>query len=239
VIAPVVEVINREAPSCYRCGSSKRFRSIIAALSQELFGKVVPLPHFITDKTIVGLGLSDSDVYAGMLADRFSYTNTFYHRDPKLDIMEVDESKVDSADFVIASDVFEHVPPPVSRAFCNLHRLLKKDGVCIFSVPYSNFGEHLEFFPELFNYRVENLRGQKVLYNTTSDGREQSFTKLHFHGGSGETLVMRRFSKKSLLDEIHRAGFSNVRFFHENIPEHGILFNEGAASLVISMRKST
>ena len=57
-------------------------------------------------------------------------------------------------DFIIASDVFEHIAPPVSRAFVNARRLLKPGGVMIFSVPFSLEADTVERFPELFDYRL-------------------------------------------------------------------------------------
>src|SRR3954463_15443325 len=51
--------LHREAVSCARCGSSMRWRALIAALSQELFGKGLAIVDFPVRPDIKGLGLSD------------------------------------------------------------------------------------------------------------------------------------------------------------------------------------
>ena len=76
-----------------------------------------------------------------------------------------------------------------------------------------------------------------MLVNTTRDGREQLFDNLRFHGGTGATLEMRVFSQSSLLAEIKKAGFSEVKLYDKCIPEYGILVEDATTSLVISMRK--
>jgi len=235
--SPLALVRNRERISCYHCGSSKRFRSIVAALSDELFGKVVTLPEFEENGSVAGYGMSDSDIYAVPLSRKVSYTNTYYHKEPRLDITTIDRDIYNKADFVISSDVFEHVPPPIDAAFDNLFNLLKSNGVCIFSVPYTNSGVTKEHYPDLYEYRIVNKNGKPVLINTTRDGDRQQFDNLHFHGGGGATLEMRMFSKPSLLDHFKRAGFTTVKFYQNSIPEHGILLVENSPHLVISLRK--
>jgi len=237
--SPLSEVKGRESRSCYHCGSSRRFRTIIAALSEQLFGKIDILPDFRESKNIVGIGMSDAEVYARPLRNKFSYTNTYYHKEPKLDVMAIDERLHNTADFVISSDVFEHVPPPVDVAFFNLYKILKAGGVCIFSVPYEMEGETVEHFPELFHYRFIERKGATVLINTTRDGREQLFDNLRFHGGGGATVEMRVFSRLSLLSEIRKAGFGEVRLYDKSIPEYGIVVGDATPSLVISMRKTS
>ena len=107
--------VGREKPSCSTCGSCARFRWIIHALSLELFGQSVPLPLFPLAKDLAGIGLTDSPSIADRLVEQLNYTNTFYHQEPRIDIMDL-ASGVDGAyDFIIASEVFEHLPPPVSR----------------------------------------------------------------------------------------------------------------------------
>ena len=234
----VSEIKKREAQSCYHCGSTLRFRTIIAALTEQLFRKMEVLPRLSEDKQIVGVGMSDVEIYAAPLRNKFSYTNTYYHKEPKLDITALKIESHNTADFVISTDIFEHVPPPVDVAFTNLYKLLKVGGVCIFSVPYRNDGDTVEHFPELYNYKLVQREGGTILANTTRDGRNQEFDNLCFHGGDGETLEMRIFSKSSLLKEIRKAGFREIRLYETSIPDYGILLNENTPSLIISMRKT-
>jgi hypothetical protein len=216
----------RERPSCERCRSTVRTRAMIHVLSRELFGQSLALPDFPRRPELVGMGMSDWEGYAGLLAQRLSYTNTYYHREPRLDITAIDPARAGTLDFLIASDVFEHIAPPVSRAFENARRLLKPTGVLVFSVPYTKAGATVEHFPDLHDYRIVEEGGRQVLRNTTREGVLQVFRDLVFHGGGGATLEMRVFSESSLLDDVRRAGFGRVTIYRDPDFDHGIFWSE-------------
>ena len=59
---------------------------------------------------------------------RLPSTNTFLHKPPLLNTVSPPKEWLSRFDFVISSDVFEHVVPPVSRAFENALHLLKPGG---------------------------------------------------------------------------------------------------------------
>lgn len=237
VRCPVEIVMSREAPSCYRCGSSLRFRSVIAALTERLTGKAAPLSEVMPDRSIVGLGLSDSLVYADRLERLFNYTNSFYHKEPRVDIARLDSSHEGRYDFVISTDVFEHVPPPVDRAFGGLFRLLKPGGVAIFSVPYKPEGETDEHFPDLDVFEIIKEKGRHVLHNFARNGDEQWFYELKFHGGPGSTLEMRLFSRPDIERHLKRAGFEDFKWHGESLPKYGIVLEPNATGLIVTMRK--
>jgi len=187
--------LQREKPSCAQCGSTVRTRAMVHLLTSELVGHSVALPDLPQRVDFCGIGLSDAEAYAEPLARKFAYTNTYFHAEPMLDIANVALEKAACYDFIIASDVFEHIAPPVARAFSNARRLLKRGGVMIFSTPFSLAADTVEHFPELHDYRlIKSLKGRR-LENRTADGRDQTFTDLVFHGGSGATLEMRLFSR--------------------------------------------
>lgn len=223
-----IQNFEREVPSCDNCGSTVRFRAVVQMLSIELYGRSFALVDFPVAKNIRGIGLSDSYVYAGGLAERFDYTNTFLDREPRLDITDVDLALTGTADFVIASDIFEHVSPPVSRAFHNVRRLLKPDGVLLFTVPYANSpaAVTVEHFPDLYDFEfITDIGGKRRLRNVTASGAVQFFDDLVFHGGDGQTLEMRLFSETSLIREFLAAGFE-APLIHGNPDfEHGIVWN--------------
>jgi len=217
-----VNDLGRETPPCAQCGSTVRFRAMIHLLSQALFGRSIALPDFPIRKDIRGIGLSDWIGYAVPLAQKLNYTNTFYHQGPCLDISDIDSSLEGTLDFLIATDFFEHMVPPISVAFENSRKLLKPTGVFILTVPYGKDAETQEHFPELFQYKILEREGKRLLKNITRNGREQIFEHLKFHGGDGATLEMRLFSEPALLKELAQAGFREVKIYSEPDWVHGI-----------------
>ena len=149
-----VSTLQRETSSCDSCGSTLRYRGVIHALSVSLFGKCLAIQDFPERQDIVGWGMTDWEAYAVRLSKKFSYTNTFYHTQPFLDITAISESDTGTLDFLISSDVFEHVSPPIMTSFANARRLLKPDGMFILTVPYVLEGETIEHFPNLHDFII-------------------------------------------------------------------------------------
>jgi SAM-dependent methyltransferase len=218
--------LTREEPSCHGCGSTVRFRAIAHLVVLELLREPIPLPRILRRCRQKGLGLTDAPSYAKPLARRFDYENTYLHTEPRLDITAVPPERHGLYDFVIASDVFEHVAPPVERAFQGARSLLRPGGIFVFTVPFSLEPETVEHFPDLDAWTIKGEGGARRLYNTTRDGREQVFDALTFHGGDGTTLEMRLFSREALLREFARAGFPRVRIASEPYLPFGILWPE-------------
>ena len=218
-----VASLERESGPCSACNSVVRFRTIAAVLTLRLFGKVAVLADLPVQRDVKGLGMSDADCYASLLAHKLGYTNTFYHCEPFLDIKNPAPEWLGTNDFVITSDVFEHVPPPVQEAFDNLYALLKPGGVVIFSVPFCYDAETHEHYPELHDFKLrQEENGDWLLENVTKDGRHQEFRHLLFHGGPGSTLEMRTFSFAALQRHFAQAGFVDLRVHGEPCFEHGI-----------------
>ncbi len=218
--------IRRESGACARCGATLRFRSLIAALTQRLQGKVEVLDHLSTRKHIRGIGMSDAAVYASRLKKKFDYTNTTFHRRPLLDIARPASKWLCRNDFVISSDVFEHVAPPIQLAFDNLFRLLKPGGVAVFSVPYTLAADTVEHYPDLHRFSVLKKGGEWILENVRRDGVTERFRDLVFHGGPGSTLEMRLFSLSALEKHFAVAGFVDFQIHGALSPQHGIVWNE-------------
>jgi len=84
VSAPLSK-LTREDQSC-QCGSTVRQRALIHVLSVELFGKSLSLPDFPRRPDIVGIDMSGAATYVNRLKKKLGFTNTFLHKDPKLDI---------------------------------------------------------------------------------------------------------------------------------------------------------
>lgn len=216
--------IKREEPDCKVCGSYLRMRSLIEVLSIRLWGKPMLLPQFPVRPDIKGVGMSDWEGYALPLTHKLGYTNTFYHKEPRLDITRIPSELEGTLNFILSSDVFEHVEPPVHRAFANAKRLLKPGGTFIFTVPYTLEPDTLEHFPDLDKYEIVGEQGRYMLINKTKDGREQRFDHLVFHGGEGLVLEMRVFSEASVIRELEAAGFHDIRVHGESNLDHGIFW---------------
>jgi SAM-dependent methyltransferase len=224
--AACLPALTREATSCVHCGSNVRFRAMAYLVAKEVLGRPALLPALRARRDLRGLGLSDAEAYARPLARKFDYENTYFHKAPRLDITAIDESRVGRYDFVIASDVFEHVAPPVAKAFANARRLLKPGGKFIFTVPFERDGDLIEHYPDLHDWSLAERDGQWTLTNVTRDGRRESFRDLVFHGGPGATLEMRVFSRASVERAFAEAGFARVRVADEAWLPFGIHWSD-------------
>ena len=234
-------------------GLNSRLRAIIYVLTKvikcnEILNNVTP------NKNIKGIGMSDAQNLASALSKKFNYVNTFYHTKPFLDIYNNEHvSSYYNLDFIISSDVFEHISPypNIQIAFNNLFKMLKVGGHIIFSVPfiYDNYYEH---FPSLYKYSIEFDKKLNKYYikNKTITGNEELIygykningenKDLCFHGGPGSTLEMRIFSQEVLIKHLDNAGFKEITFYDPNeitdMQKYGI-FWENRCSLVCSAKK--
>ena len=133
-------------------------------------------------KNLRGLGLTDWEGYSSALAKKFDYMNTYFDREPRLDISAIDISPERRAayDFIISSEVFEHVVPRVDVAFERL-RNAETRLVFVLTVPYGLQLATIEHFPELHQFSVVEQNGGYQLDNVTKTGVSQVFTQLVFH----------------------------------------------------------
>lgn len=199
-----------------------RFRAVADLVVREVLGGPAVLPEIRRRPDVAGLGLSDAACYAGPLARAFGYRNTWFHKEPRLDITAVEASLAGRFDFLIASDVFEHVAPPVARAYDGALALLKPGGAFVMTVPFSLDADTVEHYPDLHDWKVEQQDGAWRVVNRTADGRRQQFDAPVFHGGPGTTLEMRLFSRDALLRELTRAGFADLRVAGDSYLPFGI-----------------
>ena len=232
-----VEDFGREVPNCAECLSTVRIRALVYALSQELFGTTLQLRDFPVLKGLRCVGMTDSDSYAKRLAVKFDYKNTFFDREPRLDITDSATLDEDAVDLLISSEVFEHVHPPLEDAFKNAFRLLRANGILLITMPYRvDAHPSLEHFPQLNDAGLAQLRGGPVLVNRTAEGELQMFDKLVFHGGHGSTLEMRVLNESALRRALLDAGFTGLHFYAEDYAPFGIR-HAGSWSLPLAARK--
>jgi SAM-dependent methyltransferase len=214
-----------------------RLRGLLYALSMELFGTPLTLPDFPRIKSIRGLGTSDSNSYALMLGDRLDYRNTFFDREPRFDVTNPAREEFGKYDFITSSEVFEHVLPPVVNALRNCRDLLRDNGVLVFTMPYSIEPESLEHYPDLHQFGLAEVGGEKVLVNRTAAGEWQVFENPVFHRGiTGDALEVRQLNETALRALLAAAGFDDVMIYSGSYPQFGVVQNE-AWSLPIAARK--
>lgn len=208
----------REELHCSGCGSTARNRGTIFALQKLLTnGASLTKPM----RWVRGIGCSDAPVCARLLDYFFTYQNTYLHQPPHLDLMNIDKVSFSPFDFVVCSDVLEHVPPPVDKAMSNLRRLVKPGGALILTVPYLEGDETYEHYPSLHEWEVRAFsRNRAVLLNAPENGDPiEIYRDLFFHGGEGRTLEMRIFGETDLIARLHAAGFDSVEIleFSESV----------------------
>lgn len=214
-----------------------RWRQVIYLLSVNLFKKEMVLANFPVHKNIKGLGMTDEAVYSKLLEEKFDYTNTYYHRKPYFDIKNPDPTHLGKYDFVITSDVFEHIDLPIDVAFQNLYKILKPGGFVIFTVPWvPNMDNTIEHFPDIYKWNLVNKGNKYILENTTKEGKHQTYDNLVFHGGSGQNLEMRLFSKKALLEHFTRVGFKKIDVIDYDVPLFGIINNSICSLPIVAYR---
>lgn len=233
-----VEEIPWEPSTCSGCGSNVRMRAIIHLLSMALFEEARALPDFPVNPNVKGIGLSDENCYALPLAKKFDYTNTFYDCDPYFDLTSMHIELYGTYDFILSGDVFEHIAPPIERAFEEAYSLLKPNGFLCITVPSSPVDQPtIERYPDLHEYSIVELGGGHILVNRKKDKSIEIHKNIEFHGGRGATLVMRDFSQGDLARKLRRAGFTSVDYLSESIERLGILPCPGNWSLPLLARK--
>jgi SAM-dependent methyltransferase len=231
-----VESMVTEPATC-SCGSNVRVRALIHLLSMELFGESLMLRDFPRLKSIRGIGMTDKECYAQILAEKFDYTNTHYDREPRLDITEPHPQLAGAYDFILAADVLEHIAPPIERALEEMCRLLKPNGflgVTIYCQPGDQMREH---FPDLNQYLIVTLGDSNVLINRRRDGALEVRDDVVFHGGSGVTLEMREFGITGLRSSLLAAGFRDIHLLAAEIPEIGVVFGQVVSQPLIARKE--
>jgi SAM-dependent methyltransferase len=217
-------------------------RWLVHRVSREIFGRSVPLFEFPRTPAVAGLGLSDPEVLAGPLEKNFAYRNTYFHGAPRFDI-RFDDSPVGDLDFLVASEVFEHVEPPVGRAFHNAARLLKPSGVLLLTVPWVFDGAAEDSLPDFYDWKLVQEDGEWVVVDRSPGGAVARYRNLAFDGRGGPCLGKTRehfpeLFEWRLLDADGRRVLENRR--RDGVVERfeNLVFH-GGAGLVLEMRLFT
>ncbi len=132
---------HRELGYCMFCGSSNRKRQICYLLRKELgiknISKITTAASILCAEASGGLHNSlkhnanyISSEYFGEAYKSGEVVNGILH----VNLLDT-HFEDDKFDFILTSDVMEHIPDPY-RAFKEVHRILKPGGVHIFTVPF-------------------------------------------------------------------------------------------------------
>jgi SAM-dependent methyltransferase len=120
--------------------------------------------------------------------------------------MNPPEEAFDFFEFVSCSDVLEHTPPPTTKALAGLLKILKPGGFVVVTVPCSGQVETNEYYPGLKDCFIKD----NVLFWWDESGVQHRDENPEYHGGEGQTIAFRHWSRHSLIEECKKVGFSTV-----------------------------
>lgn len=194
----------RESLVCENCDSSSRDRMLVWAIRKCLNESGI-ISAWKENKTIRMLESAGRRNHPLYLKQKYEYYNTEYDSEKvqqKVDPLKYADFQDlhfedEHFNFVISSDVFEHIRL-YKNALKEIFRVLKKDGKFILQVPYCDGWE-------------------KNLIKVKPDGEKDVFlTTTEYHAGN--TLVYRIYGNE-LLKDLKDVGFE-VDYILQQIPEH-------------------
>jgi SAM-dependent methyltransferase len=159
------------------------------------------------DWSRIGLGISDDVELSSRLSTKFFYSNTFFDAFPNLDIREIPSIAHGAFEFVSCSDVLEHIDVDIKKAIRGISKLLKPDGFAVLSVPITQTGEQMEFYPRLKTFSV---LGETVKW-VDENGKKFIDESPEFHGGRGQNLAFRQFTDESFKKLVLDNGFASIK----------------------------
>jgi SAM-dependent methyltransferase len=204
-----LEHIHREMAFCPGCGSNARFRGLIYAVLKHVFKDTSqPLKTQIAKPDVSAIGVSDTPIYANLLEDKLGYTNTYYHKDPHLDLCDpASVAKFTGLSLIICSDVIEHTKDVPIVVLGNMLGMLRPGGIVVLSAPTYWMPESLEWYSGARSIQVVAQDHRYVVLWKTIRGVEYVDTSPVFHGGPGDVLEMRLLSHSGLLAAASSLGF--------------------------------
>lgn len=209
----------REGLSCKNCGSTSRDRGYIWVLGHTMKFENIPLRDWPVKKSIKILETSGYRSHPAYLTKKFDYCNPKFSDDPKLlvenpnefaDVENLQYEK-DYFDYVISSDVFEHVRRD-NVGFENIYNVLKSGGMFVLTVPLS-LG------------LIENQNRIKI-----GETKEQDVALLNKFYHSDDSLVYRIYGLE-ILHQLNHFGFYSV-IINLQKPE----FNISAQEVILSRK---
>lgn len=183
----------RESSNCPSCGNSARTRALASSiLISKPLNNVVMLKQWVSEANKIGLHVAEINacgklhdtlkdlrylsyseymIAGNPLSNLSNWIKGIYHQD----IQNLSYTN-SSFDLVLHSEVLEHVSSP-SLAIRQCKRVLKKDGICLFTVPL--------IMSRRSRTKAKNI-GKKIIYLSSPS----------FHGsGEPDNLVYWEFGK--------------------------------------------
>lgn len=198
----------REGTVCTNCGSTSRNRAVAFVLARVLDEDqaVFRWKYRLSTQMLESSARGALAMYFRM---KFDYYGTEF--DPKkiaagthprdyADFQKL-HYDADTFEFVVASDVFEHIRRDAD-AMREIQRVLKPGGHLILTVPY------------------DHERAQTIQRVDTSGPTDAHLLPPQYHGGGGHTLAYREYGG-DLSNLISSAGF-NVERVPVDVPDFGI-----------------
>ena len=152
-----------------------------------------------------GLGISDNPEMARFFRRCFDYSNSQLDVAPFIDLLDPPSATAGLYDFVICSDVLEHVPPPAERALVSLASFLRPGGAAVVSVPIRDEGTD-EYYPGITEWSMVD----GALHWTDGDGATHVDPDPEIHGGDGLTIAFRTWGADEFERAILASGFSSI-----------------------------
>lgn len=199
----------KEGWQCRNCAASSRNRLVTYLLGRLLGHSGQPAYAWPQNKALSLLEPCPRGPQTAIFRDKFDYTEPEFDRakidagaDPR-DYADLEALAFPDGtfDYIIASDVFEHVRHDL-RGFREIHRTLKPGGAFLFTSPYSHQREH-----NLVRVQVEGDRDIPLVAE-------------RYAGGGGVTLDYREYGRE-VLGQLQQIGFA-VAYFEAAVPQHQI-----------------
>ncbi|MDQ7054474.1 MAG: methyltransferase domain-containing protein [candidate division KSB1 bacterium] len=199
----------KEGYQCTNCSASSRNRLVMLVLGMLLGYGDRPVHTWPGDRSIRILEPCPRGPQVAFLKDKFDYVMPEYDAekiaagaDPR-EFADVQQLAFENAsfDYVIASDIFEHVREDV-KGFQEIFRILKPGGTFLLTVPYDHARE-----TTLDRVKVE---GEKDI----------PLVEPRYAGGGGVTLDYREYGR-DLLQKLRDVGFT-VGFLQLAMPRLAI-----------------
>jgi len=198
--------VKRETMQCRDCGSTWRARAVGLAVLHGLGYESLKFKSVTPDWSRIGLGISDDISLSSKLSTKFFYTNSYFDTFPYLDIRKVPTRAKRQFEFVICSDVLEHIDVDLPKAFAGLRSLLNARGFLVASVPTKKDTPHKDFYPAMKHFSIE----RDEVHWTDDRGKRHVDRDPEFHGGRGQNLAFRQFSDESFVHALASAGFAEI-----------------------------